>query len=48
MTGGVGNVFDKAPPLIGQGVGPQRNNAVTSSGYDLIGRSYFLTGKISF
>jgi len=45
---GVSNVFDEPPPLISAGTGPNRNNAVTSSGYDLFGRTLFLTGRIHF
>lgn len=41
LTIGVNNIFDEQPPLIGQGAGPNRNNAVASGRYDLIGRSYF-------
>ena len=48
ITGGVSNVFDQGPPLISSGEGPNRNNAVTSSGYDLFGRTFFLTAKIGF
>jgi len=48
VTAGVSNLFDEDPPLIAIFSGPQRNNAVTSSGYDLFGRTFFLTGKIGF
>jgi iron complex outermembrane receptor protein len=48
ITAGISNLLDQAPPLVAQFTGPQRNNAVTSSGYDLFGRSFFLTGKIGF
>ena len=48
VTVGVSNLFDEPPPLIAGGEGPNRNNAVTSSGYDLFGRTLFLTGKIGF
>ena len=48
ITGGVSNVFDQGPPLISSFRGPNRNNAVTSSGYDLFGRTFFLTAKIGF
>ncbi len=47
LTIGVNNVFDKEPPLIGRGAS-QRNNAVTASGYDLIGRSVFANVRKSF
>ena len=42
VTLGMVNVFDKAPPLIGQGTGPARMNIVVQSGHDLIGRRAFL------
>jgi iron complex outermembrane receptor protein len=48
VTAGVSNLFDEPPPLISRRTGPNRNNAVTSSGYDLMGRAIFLTGKIGF
>ncbi len=48
VTLGMNNVTDEEPPLIDQGSGPNRNNAVTSSRYDLIGRSYFLRADVSF
>ena len=45
---GVNNLFDEEPPLIDQAAGPNRNNAVTSGRYDLIGRSYFVRFVSSF
>lgn len=48
LTAGINNVFDKEPPLIDQGAGPNRNNSVTSAAYDNIGRSYFARFSISF
>lgn len=45
---GVQNIFDKEPPLIDGSFGFQRNNAVTSSGYDLIGRRFFFNAKKAF
>jgi len=48
ITAGVRNVFAEDPPLIGAFSGPNRNNAVTSSGYDLFGRTIFLTATIGF
>jgi iron complex outermembrane receptor protein len=48
ITAGVRNVFAEDPPLIGAFSGPNRNNAVTSSGYDLFGRTIFLTASIGF
>jgi iron complex outermembrane receptor protein len=47
-TLGVNNLFDEEPPIISRNSGPHRNNAVTSSGYDLFGRRVFLTGSIGF
>lgn len=48
ITFGVRNIADKAPPLIDDGQPNQRNNAVTSSGYDLFGRTFFINGSIRF
>ncbi|MCI0517170.1 MAG: TonB-dependent receptor plug domain-containing protein [Woeseiaceae bacterium] len=48
VTAGVNNVLNEEPPLIDQGSGPNRNNAVTSSRYDLIGRSFFIRADVSF
>ncbi|NOX68354.1 MAG: TonB-dependent receptor plug domain-containing protein [Gammaproteobacteria bacterium] len=48
VTIGVNNMLDKAPPLISQGAGPNRNNAVASGRYDLIGRSYFVNFNWGF
>lgn len=42
LAAGVVNVFDEAPPLIGQGRGPARMNIVVQSGHDLIGRRAFV------
>ena len=47
-TLGVTNVFDEDPPLIHSFEGPNRNNAVSASGYDFYGRTWFLTGIMSF
>jgi len=44
---GVNNLLDRQPPIIQNG-GPNRNNAVVSSGYDLIGRSYFARLTMDF
>ena len=41
LSFGINNLFDEEPPLISQEAGPNRNNAVASARYDLIGRSYF-------
>lgn len=42
ITGGIKNVSDEEPPLIDMSAGSNRLNRVTSSGYDQVGRSYFL------
>lgn len=47
LTAGISNVADRDPPLINEG-GPTRNNAVTSAGYDLFGRTFFLSGQVRF
>ena len=48
VTLGINNLLDEEPPLIDQGAGPNRNNAVTSARYDLVGRSYFLRLQAAF
>jgi iron complex outermembrane recepter protein len=48
ITAGVNNLLDEEPPLIAENAGPNRNNAVTSVRYDLIGRSYFLRFVVGF
>ncbi len=48
MTIGARNILDKEPPLIDDGEGPNRNNAVTSSGYDFFGRTFFVTARKAF
>ena len=48
MTMGVKNIFDNEPPLIDRDFANQRNNAVTSSGYDLIGRRVFVSARKTF
>ena len=47
-TVGVTNVFDETPPLIDAGVPGMRNNVVTSAGYDVFGRSVFVSLTKSF
>ena len=42
LTVGVNNLTNEEPPLIDAGAGPNRNNAVASARYDMIGRSYFV------
>ncbi len=48
FTFGVNNLLDKAPPIIDGGFGNQRNNAVTSAGYDLFGRTFFVNATTKF
>lgn len=48
LTFGVNNIFDKEPPLIDAGEGPNENNAVSSSGFDFIGRSFFVSARVRF
>ena len=48
LTLGIANIFDNEPPLIDRDFGNQRNNAVTSSGYDLIGRRAFVSARRTF
>jgi len=42
VTAGINNLTNEEPSLISQEAGPNRNNAVSSARYDLIGRSYFV------
>ena len=42
ITAGINNLTDEEPPLISQEAGPNRNNAVSSARYDLIGQTFFL------
>jgi iron complex outermembrane receptor protein len=42
LTFGVNNLLDEEPPLISATAGPNRNNAVASARYDMIGQSYFV------
>jgi len=42
LTVGVNNLTNEKPPLIDASAGPNRNNAVASARYDMIGRSYFV------
>jgi iron complex outermembrane receptor protein len=48
LTAGVNNLFDKQPPLISASLGSNRGNRLTSSGYDQIGRSYFISLTAAF
>ena len=45
---GVNNVFEEDPPLIDVSEGPNRNNAVSSTGYDFFGRTFFATVSFDF
>ena len=42
FTVGVRNIWDNGPPIVDRSVGPQRLNALTSSGYDFAGQTFFL------
>jgi len=48
ITVGVNNLFDEDPPLINVGEGPNRNNAVSSTGYDFFGQTIFATASFAF
>jgi outer membrane receptor protein involved in Fe transport len=48
VTVGINNITDEQPPLISQNAGPNRNNAVASARYDMIGQSYFMNFTKSF
>ncbi|WP_286235533.1 TonB-dependent receptor domain-containing protein [Thalassotalea sediminis] len=48
LTFGINNLFDKAPEMVDISAGSNRGNMVTSSGYDLLGRSYFLNATYHF
>jgi iron complex outermembrane recepter protein len=48
VTVGVNNLFEEEPPLINVSEGPNRNNAVSSSGYDFFGRTFFATVSAGF
>lgn len=48
LTVGVNNITDQAPPLIDDSEGPNRNNVVTSSGFDLLGRTFFMNATVRF
>lgn len=42
LSGGVRNILDEQPPLVDQGQAPTRMNFVVQSGYDMIGRRFFV------
>ncbi|GHG08491.1 TonB-dependent receptor domain-containing protein [Thalassotalea marina] len=48
VTFGITNLFDKAPEMVDISAGSNRANMVTSSGYDLLGRSYFVNATYRF
>ena len=48
LTFGIRNVFDNEPPLVDQGEAPSRLNIAVQSGYDLIGRSAFVSARKRF
>ena len=48
ITFGITNVFDTEPELVDISAGSNRGNMVTSSGYDLLGRGYFLNASYRF
>jgi outer membrane receptor for ferrienterochelin and colicin len=48
IIAGVRNFTDKAPPPISQGFANRRGNAPLYSGFDYIGRSYFVNAQYTF
>ncbi len=48
VTLGVRNLADVKPPLIDDSSGPNRNNAVSSAGFDFFGRTWFLRTSFRF
>lgn len=42
---GVRNLWDKEPPVVDRSITPQRQNALSSSGYDFTGRTFFLNTR---
>ena len=48
ITFGVNNIGDRDPPIVNSSLDNQRNSAVTSSGYDLFGRTFFINGAVRF
>lgn len=45
FTFGVRNLWDREPPIVDRAVFPARQNAVTSSGYDFTGRTFFINAR---
>ena len=48
ISAGVNNIADRQPPQIDDSQSPQRNNLVSSAGFDFFGRSYFVSGRVNF
>jgi len=48
VTMGITNLMDKEPDMVDISAGSNRGNMVTSSGYDLLGRGYFLNASYRF
>jgi iron complex outermembrane recepter protein len=50
ITFGVNNVFDRKPPVVGQGIGPTSFNSGNTypSTYDALGRSFAASAKVRF
>jgi outer membrane receptor protein involved in Fe transport len=45
---GVRNIENKEPPPISQGFANRRGNAALYSGFDYVGRTWFVNGQYSF
>ncbi len=48
LTFGITNLLDTAPEMVDISAGSNRGNLMTSSGYDLLGRGYFLNASYRF
>ena len=48
VIAGVRNLFDKEPPQVSQGFVNRLGNAPLYSGFDYIGRTWFVSGNYSF
>ena len=48
ITSGVRNIANTEPPIIDPSEGPNRNGAVSSTGFDFIGRNFFVSGTVRF
>ncbi|NVE94757.1 TonB-dependent receptor [Altererythrobacter lutimaris] len=42
---GVRNLWDNEPPIVDRSIVPQRQNALSSSGYDFVGRTFFFNTR---